>query len=165
MFCLDPLLRSHRARPYNHLMWSGDIGADFLAHVQKRIALAKRLNEGECGGSYADAILILSSTLSGIAADMWPGESKNRYRFVKLWANYAESALKPNLISVPLLLNQLEDCGDDDLAEKVRATRLGAFYPPGIPDALEQVAQDSSPDLAIGGRAGTSRNGVALTSE
>lgn len=136
-------------------MWSGDIGADFLAHVQKRIELAKRLNEGECGGSYADAVLILSSTLSGIAADIWPGEGKDRNRFVELWANYAESALKPNLISVPLLLNQLEDRGDDDLAEKVRATRPGAFYPPGIPDALplivtgDHVDQSESELLAL----------------
>jgi len=111
-----------------------DSSARFHAWVQERIDVAKRLNEGECGGTYAEAILILSSILSGIAADMWPGTGKDRRRFVELWANYTSSELKPNLISVPLLLDTLDADGLQDLAAKVRGTRPNAFYPPGVAD-------------------------------
>jgi hypothetical protein len=34
------------------------MSVEFHAWIQKRIALAKRLNEGECGGYYGDAMLI-----------------------------------------------------------------------------------------------------------
>jgi hypothetical protein len=111
----------------------GDIGARFRAHVQQRIAVAKRLNEDECGGSYAEAMLILSSVLSGVATDLWPGEGKDRKRFVELWAKYADMALRPNLVSVPLLLNHLHDSGEENLAQKVRATRPEAHYLPDKP--------------------------------
>jgi hypothetical protein len=58
------------------------MSATHHAWVQERIAFAKRLNEGECGGHYGDAMLILSAVLSGLAADQWPGKWKDRRRFV-----------------------------------------------------------------------------------
>jgi hypothetical protein len=67
---------------------------------------------------------------------------------VELWAKYANPALSPNLISVPLLLNHLDDRGDHALAEKIRATRSWAFDAPGIPDMRivtgEQVDQSEA---------------------
>jgi hypothetical protein len=104
--------------------------------VRERVDLAKRLNEGECGGSYAEAILILSALLSGIAADLWPGKGKDRKRFVQLWASHADPHLNPNHVGVPFLVDHLDAEGPPGLAEKVRSTRPGAFMPAGISDAL-----------------------------
>ncbi len=64
-------------------MTRDDASTRFQAWVQGRIALAERLNEGECGGSYGDAMLVLSALLSGRAADLWPGKGKDRRRFVE----------------------------------------------------------------------------------
>ena len=96
----------------------------YHAWVRERVAVAKRLNEGECGGSYGDAMLILSAILSGLAADLWPGKRKDRHRFVELWATHARPDLNPNLISVPLLLEDLQKSGDTALVNK-----LSAIYP------------------------------------
>jgi len=106
---------------------------------QRRITLAKRLNEGECDGDYGDAVLILSAVLSGIAADLWPGKGKDRKRFVEIWARYADPTLSPNLISLPLLIEDLEEKqGNVDLAKKVRGTRPGLFWP----EKIERVPDD-----------------------
>jgi len=51
---------------------------------EQKILLAEKLNSGECGGSYAEAVIILCGVLSGIAADTWPGIRKDRKRFVEL---------------------------------------------------------------------------------
>lgn len=97
--------------------------------VRERIALAKRLNVGECGGYYGDAMLILSDLLSGLAADLWPGKGKDRRRFVEAWSTLSSPQLNAGAISVPFLLDALEEEGSQDLADKVRATRPGALAP------------------------------------
>src|SRR5512138_640924 len=71
--------------------------------VERKIVVAQALDRGECGGSYAEACIIMASVISGIASDLWPGKGLDRKRFVELWARYADPALSPNLISVPLL--------------------------------------------------------------
>src|SRR5215208_2977753 len=108
---------------------------------QRRITLAKRLNEGECDGYYGDGILILSAVLSGIAADLWPGKGKDRRRFVELWARYADPSLTPNLISVPLLVASLEVEGEHDLEQIVRNTHPQAF-PPWKMDLMVVTGED-----------------------
>lgn len=106
-----------------------DASTAFLVWVRERVATAARLAEGECGGSYGDAMLILSAVLSGQAADLWPGKGKDRRRFTEIWSTRSSLELNPNLISVPFLLEALEKDGDSDLVEKVRATSPEAFSP------------------------------------
>jgi hypothetical protein len=108
---------------------------------QRRITLAKRLNEGECDGDYNDAILILSAILSGIAADLWPRKGKDRIRFVEIWASYADPSLAANLISVPLLVASLEEEGEHNLEQKVRNTHPQAF-PPCKRDLMVVTGED-----------------------
>lgn len=105
------------------------MSATHHAWVQERIALAKRLNEGECSGYYGDAMLILSALLSGLAADLWPGKGKDRRRFVEAWSTLSSPELNAAAISVPFLLDFLDGEGQLDLAEEVRATRPGALAP------------------------------------
>lgn len=79
--------------------------------VDRKLAIAITLNEGGCGGSYYEATLLLSSIVSGIAADVWPGEGIDRKRFIELWVRYADPALDAVRISVPLLVTALNEQG------------------------------------------------------
>lgn len=103
------------------------MGDEFRAWVRGRIDLATRLDHGECGGSYGDAMLILSALLSGRAADLWPGKGKDRHRFVEVWSTLSDPDLTPNLVSVPLLLADLKKNDEQQLIEKIRGTNLDAL--------------------------------------
>lgn len=108
-------------------MTRDDAGEGFRDWVRGRISLARRLDRGGCGGSYGDAMLILSALLSGRAADLWPGKGKDRRRFVEAWSTLSDPSLTPNLVSVPLLLADLKEDGEQDLVEKVRGTNPDAL--------------------------------------
>ena len=118
-----------------------DMTQQRIAFGMEKIAFAKRLNEGECGGYYGDGILILSALLSGLAADLWPGKGKDRNRFVEIWALYADPKLNPNRISVPLLLAALDEDEKHELKQKVRNTNPKAF-PPWNMDHLVVKGED-----------------------
>lgn len=73
-----------------------------------KVEIALKLNKGDCGGSYAEAAIILCSVLSGISADIWPGKHIDKKRFVELLVKYSSDALQVTRISTPLLINALE---------------------------------------------------------
>lgn len=75
--------------------------------IERKIETAVLLDSGCCNGSYSDACVLLSALISGVAAELWPGEGIDRARFVELWVRYADSKLEPALVSVPLLRQQL----------------------------------------------------------
>jgi hypothetical protein len=78
-----------------------------------RVELAETLALEKCGGSYPDAILILSSVISGIASHLWPGKDRiDNVRFVELWARGADPCLAPNKVSILLLAQDLANRGD-----------------------------------------------------
>ncbi len=84
-----------------------------------KIELARRLNSGECGGSYAEAVIILCSVLSGISADVWPGRKIDRKRFVELLVKYTGASLYSQKVSVPLLVGAMRDKGEIQLADQI----------------------------------------------
>jgi polyisoprenoid-binding protein YceI len=49
--------------------------------ITKLTSLA--LDRGKCGGTYADAVILLSSAVSAVAADLWPGPRLNRRRWIR----------------------------------------------------------------------------------
>jgi hypothetical protein len=62
------------------------------------------LDEGQCNGSYSDGCVLLSALISGIAAELWPGNDRiDRARFVEVWTCYSDPHLQPTLVSIPLL--------------------------------------------------------------
>lgn len=75
--------------------------------VAAKVALATRLGSGDCGGGYAEAVIILCSVLSAVAAERWPGRNKDKKRFVELLYQYADAALSVTRVSVPLLVRYL----------------------------------------------------------
>ena len=101
--------------------------------LDSRLELAERLAKGECGGSSSEAILILSSLLSGIAADLWPGKGIDRVRFIELWVRYSKIA-RSNHVSIPLLIDHLEENEVFDLSDRLRQKYEEYFSPRGLPD-------------------------------
>jgi hypothetical protein len=79
--------------------------------TQEKQHIASRLASGECGGTYGEAVLILCSALSALAAEVWPGERIDRKRFVELLKEYAPPHLDTTQISIPLLIGYLRSLG------------------------------------------------------
>jgi len=88
--------------------------------TDSKIELALRLDAGECGGSYAEAVIVLCCVLSGIATDVWPGRHQDRKRFVELLVKYAGQELHSEQVSVPLLVGTLRSSGDVRIADSIR---------------------------------------------
>jgi hypothetical protein len=80
------------------------IGITRKEWAERKIAIANRLYRGECGGSYGEAVMILSAVLSALAADLWPGSKKDKARFVQLLVEFAPANFNVKRISVPLLV-------------------------------------------------------------
>lgn len=76
------------------------------AKQKSKIALA--LGNGECGGGYGEAILILCATISAMAAEAWPGRFNDRKRFIEIVVRFSKTSELPTTISVPLLLQKTE---------------------------------------------------------
>lgn len=76
--------------------------------VSDKTDTALCLYNGSCGGGYNEAIIILSATISSLAAEVWPGEYKDKKRFVELIVSYCNPGLNSSFISLPLLIQHLE---------------------------------------------------------
>lgn len=133
------------------------MNASLGSTVDRKLAVAITLSEGGCGGSYYEATLLLSSIVSGIAADVWPGEGIDRKRFVELWVRYVNPALDALRISVPLLVTALDEQGKQVEAAALRKARPVA-YTPGYSarvvvgsevDATEAEVLATCPGLAV----------------
>jgi hypothetical protein len=103
--------------------------------TERKLSLASRLADGRVeGGSYGDGILIISSVLAAAAAQLWPGERIDKHRFVELWNSYDDPNGKRNLVSVPLLMQDLEeqDAGSAEALAESNPKLLRAV--PGLPN-------------------------------
>jgi hypothetical protein len=128
--------------------------------VHHKVEVSRRLAAGECGGSYGDAILILSAAISTVAADLFPGDRIDRVRFVEVWTRYADPVLNPVRISVPLLAQNLYESGDSANVQALQALRPNVIFlfPAMVStsvlnaeasDASEHEIQAVCPDLTI----------------
>jgi hypothetical protein len=77
--------------------------------VTKKVEIAERLFNGECKGSYPEAVLITSATINAIASELWPGKGIDRNRFVELLIKNSQVDPSPTTVSVPLLVQHLID--------------------------------------------------------
>lgn len=114
--------------------------------IKGKTALAARLEAGECGGAYAESIIILSSAVSAVAAEIWPGDRIDRKRFVELLYDYCDPGLRPARISIPLLIGHLRDTGRSWDEGTLRAQYMN-FLPSQILTS-DDVDQDESAILA-----------------
>jgi hypothetical protein len=81
--------------------------------MQKKQTIALRLSHGDCGGSYAEAVIILCAALSALAADVWPGRRIDRARFVELIKEFSPPGFDATKISIPILVGYLRRQGRD----------------------------------------------------
>lgn len=107
--------------------------------IEARLAVAIALDQGQCGGSYVDACILVSSVVSGIAARLWPGKHIDYKRFVETWVRYADPSQGPHLISIPLLSRHLREERKFDAANKLEAARPGMF---GVAGSCRVVTGD-----------------------
>jgi hypothetical protein len=111
-----------------------------LAFMKRKTNLATQLSAGACGGDYGDAIVILSSAVSSLAALLYPrptGGRIDRKRFVQVWARYADPDLRPTHISVPVLAQECHAEGDEDTVRALRKLRPDVLrWFPEEPDGL-----------------------------
>jgi hypothetical protein len=97
--------------------------------VESKLAIAASLNDGHCGAGYPEACLVVSSILSGLASELWPGCRIDRQRFVEVWVTYSDPALFASHVSVPLLLAHLEASAQPAEAAILRGThRAFSFW-------------------------------------
>lgn len=101
----------------------------FMNIVERKLGVVQAPAEGQCGGSYSDACILISGMVSGIAADLWPREGIDKKRFIEVWARYADPALSPLLISTPLLVDFLRRNRRVQEAKTIEALRAQAFGP------------------------------------
>jgi hypothetical protein len=75
--------------------------------VRRKIETTTKLHR-DIGGTYGDVVLILTATLSAMAAETWPGRYIDRHRFVQL---LMEIDADTKIISIPRLIAGLESDG------------------------------------------------------
>lgn len=129
--------------------------ADRIAEIHEwvggRVRLANRLDAGECGGTYGDAVLVLSAVLSRFASEAWPGKRKDLVRFVEAWSTLSTPRLNAARISVPLLLEELRKQEEWSLIQKVRSSRPEIFSPGNDTMVVsgDQIDQEESDLVAL----------------
>lgn len=101
----------------------------FRSWVEQKLAIAQCLADGACGASYAEACLVISSVISAIAADLWPGDRIDRRRFTEVWAIHTPPPLGANRISLPLLISYLDGAGRHREADLLRASNQSVLHP------------------------------------
>ena len=94
-----------------------------LKIVRRRCNVAEALADGQCGGTYYEACILISSIISGLAAETWPGRNIDRKRFIETWVRFADSSLIPSplLISTPILFEDLKKSGKNQQANLIKA--------------------------------------------
>jgi hypothetical protein len=90
--------------------------------VAEKRDVALRLANGEAGGSYAEAAILLCAALSALAAELWPGRRIDRARFIEILASVGSDTDTCKLISVPLIVRHLKSEGRVSEATQVART-------------------------------------------
>jgi hypothetical protein len=115
---------SQKSVSFSHTDWT-----------EQKASLAERLAKGECGGSYAEAVLISCAAISAVAAFTWPGDKIDRARFVELLVREVPLARR---ISIPLLIAHL--------AQRSRHVYARKLYRKFLPDTGSAVVTGEDVD-------------------
>ena len=94
--------------------------------VTSKAEIALALDNGAGGASYSEAAIIISSALTALAAELWPGWRQDRARFIELLVRMAPPAPVLETISVPLLVQYLHAKGRGQEAEALAKELLPA---------------------------------------
>lgn len=100
----------------------------FAQFVERPLGVARALDGGACGGSYAEACILISGVISAMASYVWPGEQIDRKRFVELWVRFSGDGDAAR-VSVPLLIQGLVADGRLDEARAMKRLQPEMFGP------------------------------------
>ena len=96
----------------------------YWAWTQEKTEIARKLDAGQCGGSYSEAVIILCAVLSTLATEVWRGRGIDRVRFVELLISFSPPHLAATRISIPLLVGYLRANRRIDESEAIRGVFL-----------------------------------------
>jgi hypothetical protein len=85
--------------------------------VTPKVDIALALADGACGAGYGEGAIIISSVLTALAAELWPGRNQDRARFIELLVRMDPFTPLLETVSVPLLVQHLEAHGRYQEAE------------------------------------------------
>ncbi|MBN8241361.1 hypothetical protein JF541_19585 [Marinobacter hydrocarbonoclasticus] len=119
--------------------------------MTKKSEIALALAQGGCGAGYAEAVIILCSAISAVAAEAWPGKRKDRARFIELLVQCSSGSSR--VVSVPLLVEKLKD---EERSEDIQSLidRLGQFQQARVltsedVDLTEEEILFAAPNLSL----------------
>lgn len=93
----------------------------YLAWVEEKSGLAHALENGNCGGTVADGVIVLCTCICAMASFLWvETENTDRKRFVEILTRFSPDTKK---ISVPLLAQK-----DDSWGQRLRVSQKTIRY-------------------------------------
>lgn len=96
--------------------------------VTSKCEIALALAKGAGGAGYGEAAIIISSALTALASEMWPGLRQDRARFIELLVRMSPNRPSLSTVSIPLLVQYLRMHQEHSQNALVLATR---FLPAG----------------------------------
>lgn len=82
----------------------------YQSFVEQKVKTAQAIAAGCCEGTYAEGALILCGVISAMSAIAWPGEGKDRKRFVEIITRFSPPGIEPKKVSGPLLVQDGKVC-------------------------------------------------------
>jgi hypothetical protein len=92
--------------------------------VTEKCKIALAVSKGEAGGSYGEAVILISAVLGALAAEVWPGSKIDHKRFVELLVEFGPLSQSPKTISVPLLIQYLSEKSETQKASALTSGLL-----------------------------------------
>jgi hypothetical protein len=77
--------------------------------VTEKCQVAARLSQGEAGGGYAEAVILICAALSALSAELWDGRGIDRCRFIEMLVRVGHNTSDFTTVSIPLLVQHLDN--------------------------------------------------------
>lgn len=92
--------------------------------VTSKCEIALALSNGAASASYGEAAIVISSALTALAAELWPGLRQDRGRFIELLVRMSPSTPSLATVSVPLLVRHLSNVNRVSEADEISKNLL-----------------------------------------
>jgi hypothetical protein len=96
----------------------------YSSWIEEKSALAQALKQGSCGGTYADAAIVLCTSISAMASLKWIKTKRtDRKRFIEIVARSRRDGIDSTMVSAPLLAQ-----GNSCWKQKVAVSEIAFRY-------------------------------------
>jgi hypothetical protein len=113
----------------------------YIIWIKERRELAEALNQGRCGGTFADGVIILCTCICAMASLLWieARQRQDRKRFVEIVTRFSNPPHDTKKISVPLLAQE-----EIDWRQRLNVSNIAFRY-------TGTIDRDESEIVALGG--------------